>query len=292
MKKISVKMKEYNVLYSIIEELVAYISALLRSPFWNGIASTASFPASVKHTHRKLIQIIETSHHKTAIHSKEPQFLFVYKPTFLIYEYYVYFALLEILQEIGFTARIPVIEQIQSFFYLDGLQDGTTVILEKENIRLQIVFNELIETHPLIALSKGSHLYNGEDSKKPDIRIDYYRLENGEAFYQSSIIVEVKYSPMYNIFQAIGNTKATEQMYKYWSIKYVFEQDGKRIFHRRAIYEVICVYPGSQVHAKKIESGCGIFLQFYPYQKKQGLEQVMGKREFIQLFREWLHIED
>lgn len=56
---------------------------------------------------------------------------------------------------------------------------------------------------------------------------------------------------MYNIFQHVGNTKATEQMYKYWSIKFVEEQDGKRVYHRRAIYEVICVYPGSHMHSKK-----------------------------------------
>ena len=55
---------------------------------------------------------------------------------------------------------------------------------------------------------------------------------------------------MYNIFQHVGNTKATEQMYKYWSIKYVEEQDGKRVYYRRSIYEVICVYPGSHMHSK------------------------------------------
>ena len=35
----------------------------------------------------------------------------------------------------------------------------------------------LIETHPLIALSKGSNFYNGEDTKKPDIRLDCYVKE-------------------------------------------------------------------------------------------------------------------
>ncbi|MGQ0517760.1 hypothetical protein ACT453_48730, partial [Bacillus sp. D-CC] len=79
-------------------------------------------------------------------------------------------------------------------------------------------------------------------------------LHNSLSEYLASIIIEVKYSPMYNIFQHVGNTKATEQMYKYWSIKFVEEQDGKRVFHRRAIYEVICVYPGSHMHGKKIET--------------------------------------
>ena len=91
---------------------------------------------------------------------------------------------------------------------------------------------------------------------------------------------------MYNIFQSVGNTKATEQMYKYWSIKYVEEQDGKRIFHRRAIHEVICVYPGSHMHGKKIEAGCGVFLQLYPYKTKQGEEKLAGKHGLDTDFRE------
>jgi hypothetical protein len=288
MRKVSVKMQEYKVLYSIMNELSIYVSTILYSPFWNSISQSSIAPSSLRPIYQQFIHFMETVHQKTNLQSNQPLFLLVYKPTFLIYEYYVYFALLSILQDMGFVPNTPVKEQIQSYFYLDGLQDGTTVILEKEDIRLQVVFNELIETHPLIALSKGSNFYNGEDTKKPDIRIDYFQQKNKEWEYQSSVIVEVKYSPMYNIFQSIGNTKATEQMYKYWSIKYVEEKDGKRVFHRRAIYEVVCVYPGSQVHAKKIESGCGVFLQFYPYKTKQGIELLMGKREFIKIFEEWL----
>ena len=171
---------------------------------------------------------------------------------------------------------------------VDGLQDGTTVVLHRDDIKVHVAFNDLIETHPLIALSKGSNFYNGEDTKKPDIRLDCYVKEEEKYVYQSSIIIEVKYSPMYNIFQHVGNTKATEQMYKYWSIKFVEEQDGKRIYHRRAVYEVICVYPGSHMHSKKIESGCGVFLQLYPYKTKQGEEKLVGKHGMVQIFEKWL----
>lgn len=91
---------------------------------------------------------------------------------------------------------------------------------------------------------------------------------------------------MYNIFQHVGNTKATEQMYKYWSIKFVEEQDGKRVYHRRAIYEVICVHPGSHMHSK-IESGCGVFLQLYPYKTARGRE-ISWKTWNGTNFEKWL----
>ncbi|WP_377865809.1 hypothetical protein [Bacillus sp. R86525] len=286
LRKSSVKIQEYKILAHIVYESVQYFRNLLYSPFWREVSETANINShTLSIPHQQLLHHLELLPQQT---EQPPSLLFVYKPTFLVYEYYAFFIVISILEQIGFEDKNPIREQIQEHFYLDGLQDGTTVILHRDNIKVHVAFNDLIETHPLIALSKGSNFYNGEDTKKPDIRLDCYVKEEEKYVYKSSIIIEVKYSPMYNIFQPIGNTKATEQMYKYWSIKYVEEQSGKRIFHRRAIYEVICVYPGSHMHSKKIESGCGVFLQLYPYKTKQGEEKLAGKHGMIQVFEKWL----
>ncbi|MGW6190643.1 hypothetical protein ACWFRC_07830 [Bacillus cereus] len=286
LRKSSVKIQEYKILAHIVYESVQYFRNLLYSPFWREVSETATINSStLSIPHQQLIHHLELLPQHT---EQPPSLLFVYKPTFLVYEYYAFFIVISILEQIGFEDKNPIREQIQEHFYLDGLQDGTTVILHRDDIKVHVAFNDLIETHPLIALSKGSNFYNGEDTKKPDIRLDCYVKEEEKYVYKSSIIIEVKYSPMYNIFQPVGNTKATEQMYKYWSIKYVEEQNGKRIFKRRAIYEVICVYPGSHMHSKKIESGCGVFLQLYPYKTKQGEEKLAGKHGMIQIFEKWL----
>ncbi|WP_242142863.1 MULTISPECIES: hypothetical protein [unclassified Bacillus cereus group] len=286
LRKSAVKIQEYKILNRIVDESAQYFHHLLHSPFWKDVSEKSNITLySVSIPHRQLIYHLELLPH---YRQQSPALLFVYKPTFLVYEYYAFFIVISILQQMGFHDKVPVREQIQKYFYLDGLQDGTTIVLHRDKFRIHVAFNDLIETHPLIALSKGSHFYNGEDTKKPDIRLDCY-VKQGEGYeYHSSIIIEVKYSPMYNIFQPVGNTKATEQMYKYWSIKYVDEKEGKRIFKRKAIYEVICVYPGSHMHGKKIESGCGVFLQLYPYKTKQGKEKLAGKHGLIQIFEEWL----
>ncbi|EJQ51662.1 hypothetical protein IEQ_01906 [Bacillus cereus BAG6X1-2] len=286
LRKSSVKIQEYKILAHIVYESVQYFRNLLYSPFWREVSETATINSNtLSIPHQQLIHHLELFPQHT---EQSPSLLFVYKPTFLVYEYYAFFIVISILEQIGFEDKNPIREQIQEHFYLDGLQDGTTVILHRNDIKVHVAFNDLIETHPLIALSKGSNFYNGEDTKKPDIRLDCYVKEEEKYVYKSSIIIEVKYSPMYNIFQPVGNTKATEQMYKYWSIKYVEEQNGKKNFKRRAIYEVICVYPGSHMHSKKIESGCGVFLQLYPYKTKQGEEKLAGKHGMIQIFEKWL----
>ncbi|HDX9611240.1 TPA: hypothetical protein ROY01_002280 [Bacillus toyonensis] len=286
LRKSSVKIQEYKILAHIVRESVQYFKTLIYSPFWRDVSETGNMNSyDLPIPHQQLLQHLNLLPQYT---DQSPSLLFVYKPTFLVYEYYAFFIVISMLEQIGFKARNPVREQIQEHFYVDGLQDGTTVVLHQDDMKVHVAFNDLIETHPLIALSKGSNFYNGEDTKKPDIRLDCYVKEEGKYVYKSSIIIEVKYSPMYNIFQHVGNTKATEQMYKYWSIKYVEEQNGKRVFHRRAIYEVICVYPGSHMHSKKIESGCGVFLQLYPYKTKQGEEKLAGKHGMVQIFEKWL----
>ncbi|PEM49014.1 hypothetical protein COF80_01305 [Bacillus toyonensis] len=286
LRKSSVKIQEYKILAHIVRESVQYFKTLIYSPFWREVSETGNMNSyDLPIPHQQLLQHLNLLPQYI---DQSPSLLFVYKPTFLVYEYYAFFIVISMLEQIGFKARNPIREQIQEHFYVDGLQDGTTVVLHQDDMKVHVAFNDLIETHPLIALSKGSNFYNGEDTKKPDIRLDCYVKEEGKYVYKSSIIIEVKYSPMYNIFQHVGNTKATEQMYKYWSIKYVEEQNGKRVFHRRAIYEVICVYPGSHMHSKKIESGCGVFLQLYPYKTKQGEEKLAGKHGMVQIFEKWL----
>lgn len=286
-KKLNVNKQEYRMIYSFVNEFLIYMKNRLQLPFWDNMKMThANSFFNLPIPFRQCLNLLELK--DGHIQEYTPSFLLVYKPTFLIYEYYVYVSLLFLLQEIGFVATRPILEQIQTYFYMDGLQDGTIVELHYNEKMVKIVYNELIETHPLIALSKNSNFYNGEDTKKPDIRLDYYEMEEGKWNFQSTIIIEVKYSPMYNIFQPVGNTKATEQMYKYWAIKYVHEEQGKLYYQRRAIHEVVCVYPGSQVHPKKIESGCGIFLQFYPYKTNQEEVRIKGKYEMMELLKRWL----
>ena len=92
---------------------------------------------------------------------------------------------------------------------------------------------------------------------------------------------------MYNIFQHVGNTKATEQMYKYWSIKYVEEQDGKRVYYRRSIYEVICVYPGSHMHSKKLSLDAVFSCSYIHIRRNKG-KKLAGKHGMVQIFEKWL----
>ena len=48
------------------------------------------------------------------------------------------------------------------------------------------------------------------------------------------------------------------------------------------------VYIQEAICTVKIESGCGVFLQLYPYKTKQGEEKLAGKHGMVQIFEKWL----
>ncbi|WP_088070442.1 hypothetical protein [Gottfriedia luciferensis] len=245
---------------------------------------SSNYPGSPSKVFLNFIHSLSLFDKKVKEYGKKQMLLPVYKPTFLLYEYFVFFSLCDIFMKLKFkNDKEPLAEQILMHIKDDELMDGAFVTLENKDWIINLVYNEIIEGSPQVSLLKGTNFFSGEESKKPDIRLDFFRKKNKE--YVASIIFEIKYSPMFNIYQPVGNTKAMEQMYKYWGLKYVERVNGKLTFIRKPINEVICLYPGSNVHRKVLEAGCGTYIQFYPKKKGEDLYELVGERELIDIIR-------
>ncbi|MFB7142477.1 hypothetical protein ACFCYN_22955 [Gottfriedia sp. NPDC056225] len=248
---------------------------------------TSNYPTSPSKVFLNFIHSLSLFDKKVKEYGKKQMLLPVYKPTFLLYEYFVFFSLCDIFLKLKFhNDEEPLAEQILMHIKDDELMDGAFVKLENKEWIISLVYNEIIEGSPQVSLLKGTNFFSGEESKKPDIRLDFYRKKNNE--YVASIIFEIKYSPMFNIYQPVGNTKAMEQMYKYWGLKYVERVNGKLSFVRKPINEVICLYPGSNVHRKVLEAGCGTYIQFYPKKKGEDFYELVGERELVEIINKTL----
>ncbi|XRG80809.1 hypothetical protein V5E38_11130 [Rossellomorea sp. GAMAL-10_SWC] len=248
---------------------------------------TSKYPTSPSKVFLNFIHSLSLFDKKVKEYGKKQMLLPVYKPTFLLYEYFVFFSLCDIFLKLKFkNDSEPLAEQILMHIKDDELMDGAFVSLENKSWIINLVYNEIIEGSPQVSLLKGTNFFSGEESKKPDIRLDFYRKNNKE--YVASIIFEIKYSPMFNIYQPVGNTKAMEQMYKYWGLKYVERVNGKMTYVRKPINEVICLYPGSNVHRKVLEAGCGTYIQFYPKKKGEDFYELVGERELVEIINRTL----
>lgn len=222
--------------------------------------------------------------------SEQGSIIPVYKPTPLLYEYYVYFMVITSLKEIGWSeGESSLKEQLMKTFFKDGLKNGTSVELRKEDSLVRVVYDEHIQPNADLALEKGVNLYSGGIKRTPDIRIDLYHTTHDEEIYQSSFIVEVKYSPFHNIYQKVGKTRAMEQMNDYWNIKYVYLRNGKKRYKHNVIEEVVCVYPGGSNEVALKTEECGNFLQLYPKLDSKDIYDIAGKAEFRILIEDWIN---
>ncbi|GGE59664.1 hypothetical protein [Priestia taiwanensis] len=262
------------------------LKTILLKSFWKHVEEekTLLYPSILSYPYTVLFPFFELM---DKVERQQQPFVMLhtaYKPTYLLYEYYCYVSLIFLFCDMGFRAHgKPLKEQWKDNIVGYDLKDGSTVILSNGTYVVHLIFNELIEINEQLALKKGATFFTGEETRKPDIRIDAYR----DGKYVSSLVCEIKYSPMFNIYQPIANTKAMEQLYKYWTIKHIREENGEVQYIRQPIQEVICLYPGSSMHPVQLETGCGVFLQYYPTWKKAG---SVGKKELVTMIKKWLSL--
>lgn len=213
----------------------------------------------------------------------------VYRSTSELYEYYVLLSVLNIMEELNFkTYKDSVREQLMTTFFESGFMDNTVVSYQKEHIRINVIYEELIEYNDDAALENKTHFFSLEHHRKPDIRVDLYINRDNEWKYNSSIVIEVKYSPLYNIYNEYGNTNAMDQMRDYWRIMYVDAEEKNKLYKRHPVSQVVCVYPGDKYAPIRENTAPGIFLQYYPDQESNNIHDIVGKRELKQIINSWI----
>lgn len=221
-------------------------------------------------------------------HQSKDSLVPVVKPTTLLYEYYVLFKTIESFRCLGYEPHQDTItEQLVKSFYLGGLQEGTTVRLKKNSSFVVITYDQQVENVEQIALEKQTHFFSPEANRRPDIRIDLYteHSESSVPQYVSSLILEVKYRPVWNIYSDIGYTDTMLQMSKYFMLRYVRLEKGSKKYERTPVHNVICIYPGDEERAPLVETGCGSFLQLYPGDQSD----TVGLDLLVYSFDNWLN---
>ncbi|WLR49924.1 DUF2357 domain-containing protein [Bacillus tianshenii] len=198
----------------------------------------------------------------------------VYHPSYLLYEYYVFFGAVRAVMESGFAPEKDLSGRIATALTGTGLPDGFTVTLTKDSQRIDIVYNQMIELKAQEALMKGTHFYLNSEHRKPDIRVDLYEEGSDTWKFVQTMIIEVKYSPLRNIVnpQTYGDTRATKQMDAYGNMKYIYNQNE---FNHQPVHSVVCAFPGDDHSPVYRPFEYGHLLQFYPAKE----EEIVGLKE-------------
>lgn len=210
----------------------------------------------------------------------------VLKPTFLLYEYYCYFFLLQVLREAGYVAKkVDIAHQL---FSQHTEQQSATIHLYKKSFQIDLVYNEVIEPLVYEDFPETEGLFSLVDKRRPDIRLDLFRVEKGMKVFLSTMIFEVKYSPIFNIYQKKMKTKVMEQLKKYRSMVYQSKnKKGRGVYYRNPVYEVICFYPGHEKLPVILDTPIALYIQNYPKEVRNGEIQMVGKSQVFQLIERW-----
>jgi len=289
--QISDLLRSFNLVATELESHYRSLRNVVFSSFWRSVQMVAP-RRNVTGRHPAYHHVLELwddfseRGHRTRKSKRSFGLSSVPKPTYLLYEYYLYFETIETFKAIGFHYKEDNLgKQLEESVLLGGLQEGAKVVLQREHTLIEIVYDEMVESHDELALKSGKHFFSMEMKRKPDIRIDWYTLKGDRKTYQSSVIVEVKYRPIWNIYSEQGNTETMQQMDKYYAMKYVDLVKGRKLYRRTPVNLVICAYPGSASHPVRMEEGCGVFLQYYPME----LNQIVGRTELANVLRAWIH---
>lgn len=264
------------------------LQQLLHSPFWRlvdeAIPRTIRLhrEAAYQQFHQLLMQ------RPSATKQRRRGYQAVVKPTALLYEYYMYFHTIALLQQLDFILEQSLEEQLSQYVMAEGLQEGAKVVLTKGDRRVVVTYDEMIADDEKEALRESSHFFSGGTHRKPDIRLDEERMREGEWTYRSSFIIEVKYRPLNNLYVETGKTDPMRQMCEYWMIKHVRKAEGKTKFTHHAVRDVICVYPGETEEPYTLETGDGTFLKYHPHPEQEGALAV-GTDELIERLEQWLY---
>lgn len=213
----------------------------------------------------------------------------ILKPTFLLYEYYCFFFMLHILRELGYIPEEMDEISKQRLFSSNQEQFSAVIHMERNQIQLDLIYNAVIEPLVYQDFPDREGLFSLVDKRKPDIRLDLFHIESGKKIFLSTLILEVKYSPIFNIYQKKMKTKVMEQLKKYRSIVYQHKnRRGRGYYNRSPVYEVVCFYPGHDKLPIVLDTPIAIYMQNYPQKFKEGEIQMVGKQQMMQLLKTWI----
>ncbi|SEG05070.1 PD-(D/E)XK nuclease superfamily protein [Caloramator fervidus] len=198
----------------------------------------------------------------------EPNF----KTTDVLYEYFTLIVLMEALEDMGFNLEDSDLKRLLSLRFVDLIPSGTSAVLTRDNIRLEVWYEKELKALYQEALKDDTYFYTHASNKLPDIRLDIYKDNK----YIKSIIIEAKYRRFSYIWSDVENNETMIQIKNYKTTIHYISRELKRPI--LPIEKVIVVYPGQPDMDIIIEKEFGdyLFLQLRP---GASLNEIVGYTE-------------
>lgn len=250
LNSINMVMRRIDKLYKEIREIEEYFNDILDKPLFCNLNTykNIQIPSIMTKDERynsiyRIYKFLSKSTENN--YNNIPQFKCKY--TDIIYEYWCYIKTIQSLIILGYKPQSGWIydKEFDDECIIPFIDDGEKVKLYKDNITLDVIFNDIYDTHKNEAKDKKRLVWAMTSHNKPDIHIDVYK----DNVFKYCIIADSKYrnpNSFWKVRQAYKHqyktTKAMEQLFDYAS-KYYFIKEDEDDLRINAVKKVIALCP-------------------------------------------------
>lgn len=207
---------------------------------------------------------------------ERPQLTPILKPTWLIYEYFCLFKVLEKFKAAGYILVKGIDDKIINRYFEDKIEEGSKFELESDYKVVHVWYDHYHSHTPKDARERGELFYTHSPKKKPDIKIDVFDKVDGRVEFSHSIIMDSKFSKLNDIYKSSYINRTTEQLSGYYNFFYIGSGP--------CIKKVICLYAGDGSGDIEVEHEPITYINFHPSVDGDG--QVIGDLELARIIEE------
>ena len=199
-----------------------------------------------------------------------------FKPTWQLYELYVLFQTIRVMQKLGFALEEGWVEENTNSFFVD-LEKETVVRMENDNYSACVVYNQLLPKQ-----ASPDQPFYSEENARPDVKIDFYESQSRK--HVNSLVVDAKYKRYISLFDENIDTDAVKQAKRYrHTIEYITPEQAEP---KSVVSLVIFAYPRDPYYNKVVQWEDYDRIAFC--QLSPDGESVFGLENFTSVIEKWI----
>jgi hypothetical protein len=259
-----------------VENIIGRFAFVVYSTELNEVPSGRKKPQLKERNYRLISDLYEEGRKVLFGEMKSNHVVQILKPTWKIYEQFVFFQVVDILRKHGFT-----VSDACDLDVLRELQSGYCMVMESEDLLVHIWYDKLIYLRE-DAIATGEAFFSTR-LIQPDIRIDLY-IKGDQPVFLSTIALDAKHRKYKSLHNQNFTSIVFTQLSKYNNI-YFLGKNTAQSRRRSVVSSVICVYSRDRDAPIKQEEIPLVFIQLFP---ELDQDQITGYPELRAEITDWI----
>ncbi|MFB9859592.1 DUF2357 domain-containing protein [Salinicoccus siamensis] len=273
-KKTRTKVSILNEQLGVLEKMESKLIFFLDNSFLRDVERGFRKPFLKKNQYFRVDAIFEELRKIRENKGEDTQMTPILKPTWQIYEYFCLFKVVKTFTDKGFEIVQGIDDDVLNLYFEDRIQEGTKFVLENEEKTVHLWYDHYHPHTEEEAIERGEYFYTNLAKKKPDLKIDVFKKTEDGKLFDTSIVMDAKFSQLRNIYNSQYMNKTTEQLTEYYSFFSVLEEAG----FRACVDRVVCLYAGAGTQEVQKRLGVVTYLRFHPEIDEDG-PRIVGEEE-------------